>query len=39
MNHQQEKNKTEKATGLGRKTREAIEMGNQMTTLSFRAGM
>ena len=33
MDHQQKNDKTEKARGLGRKTREEVGKGNQMTAL------
>ena len=35
---QAEKNKTERVTGLGRKTREEIAKWNQMTALRFQTG-
>ena len=38
MDQQAEKDKTERVTGLGRRTREEIEKWNQMTTLRFRTG-
>ena len=38
MDQQAEKNKAERVTGLGRRTREQIAKWNQMTALSFRQG-
>ena len=38
MEQQAEKDKTEKVTGLGRRTREEIVKWNQMTALRFRMG-
>ena len=35
---QREKNKTERVTGLGRRTREEIVKWNQMTALRFQTG-
>ena len=35
MDQQTEKDKTERVTGLGRRTREEIEMWNQMTAFRF----
>ena len=35
---QAEKDKTERGTGLGRRTREEIEKWNQMTALRFQTG-
>ena len=37
MDHQQKKDKTERATGLGRRTREETGKGNQMTALRSHA--
>ena len=36
--HYQEKGKTEEATELGRKTREEIGNGNEITALRFQTG-
>ena len=38
MDKQAEKDKTERVTGLGRKTREEIVKWNQMTALRFQTG-
>ena len=38
MNQQTEKGKTERVTGLGRRTREEIAKWNQMTALRFQTG-
>ena len=38
MNQPAEKDKTERVTGLGRRTREEIAKWNQMTALRFRQG-
>ena len=38
MDQQTEKDKTERVTGLGRKTREEIAKWNQMTALRFQTG-
>ena len=38
MDQQAEKDKAERVTGLGRKTREEIAKWNQMTTLRFQTG-
>ena len=39
MDKQAEKDKTERVTGLGRKTREEIVKWNQMTALRFQMGV
>ena len=39
MDHCQKKRQTERARGLGRKTREGIGKGNQMTALRFHTGV
>ena len=38
MGQQAEKDKIERVTGLGRRTREAIAKWNQMTALRFQTG-
>ena len=38
MDQQAEKDKTERVTGLGRRTREEIAKCNQMTALRFQTG-
>ena len=38
MDQQAEKDKIERVTGLGRKTREEIAKWNQMTALTFQTG-
>ena len=38
MDQQAEKDKTERVTGLGRRTREEIAKWNQMTALRFQTG-
>ena len=38
MDQQAEKDKTERGTGLGRRTREEIAKWNQMTALRFQRG-
>jgi len=38
MDRQQKNDKTERARGLGRKTREEVGKGNQMTALRFQTG-
>ena len=38
MDQQTEKDKTERVTGLGRRTREEIAKWNQMTALRFQTG-
>ena len=38
MDQQTEKDKTERVTGLGRRTREEIAKWNQMTALRFQIG-
>ena len=38
MDQEQKKDKTKRTTGLGRRTREEIGKGNQMTALKFRTG-
>ena len=38
MDQQAEKDKTERVTGLGRRTREEIAKWNQMTALKFQTG-
>ena len=38
MDHQQTNDETERARGRGRKTREEIRKGNQMTALRFQTG-
>ena len=38
MDQQAEKGKTERETGLGRRTREGIAKWNQMTALRFQMG-
>ena len=38
MDHQQTNDETERARGRGRKTREEIGKGNQMTALRFQTG-
>ena len=38
MDQQAEKGKTDRVTGLGRRTREEIAKWNQMTALGFQTG-
>ena len=38
MGHQRKKNKTERAAGLGRRTKEETVKWNQMTALRFQTG-